>query len=140
MNLRRMNVEPARVLGHVKIRIPDLRQKIAAASPAAGASASASPGAVTSTCASSSSTNRPPRLRWKTPKVLDLVKEMRDQDPTIVMISHNLAHVLDLSDRISVMKTGWSAASPSPRSPAKRSFRSSRWERMPRLSDGGERR
>jgi ABC-type sugar transport system ATPase subunit len=31
---------------------------------------------------------------------------MRDQGLTVVMISHNLAHVFDLCDRISVMKTG----------------------------------
>ena len=42
----------------------------------------------------------------ETRKVLELVKEMRDQGLTIVMISHNLAHVFDLCDRISVMKTG----------------------------------
>jgi D-xylose transport system ATP-binding protein len=42
----------------------------------------------------------------ETRKVLELVREMRDQGLTVVMISHNLAHVFDLCDRISVMKTG----------------------------------
>ena len=38
--------------------------------------------------------------------MLELVREMRGQGLTVVMISHNLTHVFDLCDRISVMKTG----------------------------------
>ena len=42
----------------------------------------------------------------ETRKVLELVAEMREQGLSVVMISHNLGHVFDLCDRISVMKTG----------------------------------
>lgn len=42
----------------------------------------------------------------ETRKVFDLVTEMREQGLTVVMISHNLNHVFDLCDRITVLKTG----------------------------------
>ncbi|MBU2980197.1 ATP-binding cassette domain-containing protein [Lentibacter algarum] len=42
----------------------------------------------------------------ETEMVFDLVREMRDQGHTVIMISHNLNHVFDLCDRVTVMKTG----------------------------------
>lgn len=39
-------------------------------------------------------------------KVLALIERMREQGLTILVISHNLEHVLRLADRVAVMKTG----------------------------------
>jgi len=55
------------------------------------------------------------RMRELAPEALveaaDLVTEMREQGLTVVMISHNLNHVFDLCDRITVLKTGRLAGS-----------------------------
>lgn len=45
----------------------------------------------------------------ETRKVLELVREMRDQGLSVLMISHNLRHVFELCDRITVMKAGQTA-------------------------------
>lgn len=42
----------------------------------------------------------------ETAKVNALIREMRDQGLSVILISHNLRHVFDLCDRISVLKTG----------------------------------
>jgi D-xylose transport system ATP-binding protein len=42
----------------------------------------------------------------ETAKVNALVREMRDQGLSVILISHNLKHVFDLTDRITVLKTG----------------------------------
>lgn len=47
----------------------------------------------------------------ETRKVLELVKEMRTQGLSILMISHNLSHVFDTADRVTVMKGGRVAGS-----------------------------
>ena len=39
-------------------------------------------------------------------RVLELVRSMRDQGITVLVISHNLEHVFQLADRIAVMKNG----------------------------------
>jgi ABC-type sugar transport system ATPase subunit len=39
-------------------------------------------------------------------RVLDLVRAMRDEGITVLVISHNLEHVFQLADRIAVMKNG----------------------------------
>ena len=39
-------------------------------------------------------------------KVLDLIGKMRSENVSVLIISHNLEHVLKLSDRIAVMKNG----------------------------------
>ncbi len=39
-------------------------------------------------------------------RVLDLVRSMRQQGITVLVISHNLEHVFQLADRIAVMKNG----------------------------------
>ena len=38
--------------------------------------------------------------------MFDLVREMREQGHSVLMISHNLNHVFDICDRVTVMKTG----------------------------------
>lgn len=42
----------------------------------------------------------------ETEKVFDLIREMRQQGHSVLMISHNLNHVFDMCDRVTVMKTG----------------------------------
>jgi ABC-type sugar transport system ATPase subunit len=39
-------------------------------------------------------------------RVLELVRSMRQQGITVLVISHNLEHVFQLADRIAVMKNG----------------------------------
>ena len=39
-------------------------------------------------------------------RVLDLVRNLRDQGISVIVISHNLEHVFQLADRIAVMKNG----------------------------------
>ena len=39
-------------------------------------------------------------------RVLDLVRSMRDEGISVIVISHNLEHVFQLADRIAVMKNG----------------------------------
>jgi ABC-type sugar transport system ATPase subunit len=39
-------------------------------------------------------------------RVLELVRNMRDEGITVLVISHNLEHVFQLADRIAVMKNG----------------------------------
>jgi D-xylose transport system ATP-binding protein len=42
----------------------------------------------------------------ETRKVYALIREMRDQDLAVLLISHNLNHVFENCDRITVLKTG----------------------------------
>lgn len=111
LDLRRMSREAEKLLGRLKIRIPDLRQKVRTLS-----------GGQRQCVGIARSVYFNARLIIldeptaalgveETKKVLELVKEMRSQGHSIVMISHNLAHVFELCDRISVMKTGIVAGS-----------------------------
>jgi D-xylose transport system ATP-binding protein len=111
LDLRRMSQEAEKLLGRLKIRIPDLRQKVRTLS-----------GGQRQCVGIARSVYFNARLIIldeptaalgveETKKVLELVKEMRSQGHSIVMISHNLAHVFELCDRISVMKTGIVAGS-----------------------------
>ncbi|WP_135662263.1 ATP-binding cassette domain-containing protein [Halorhabdus rudnickae] len=42
-------------------------------------------------------------------QVLDLIRELREQGITVLLISHNLDHVLDVADRIKVLYQGMDA-------------------------------
>jgi simple sugar transport system ATP-binding protein len=42
----------------------------------------------------------------QTAKVLDLVKRIRDRGIAVVFVSHNLPQVLDVADRIEVLRLG----------------------------------
>lgn len=107
LDLRRMRDEAGQLLGRLKIRIPDLRQRVRTLSggqrQCVGIARS-----VYSNAARVIILDEPTAALGveETRKVLQLVGEMRDQGLAVVMISHNLAHVFDLCDRISVMKTG----------------------------------
>lgn len=106
MDLRRMSEEAAKLLGRLKIRIPNLRQKVRTLS--GGQRQCVGIARAVYFNARVIILDEPTAALGveETRKVLELVKEMREQGLTVVMISHNLAHVFDLCDRISVMKTG----------------------------------
>jgi len=106
LDLRRMTEESAKLLGRLKIRIPDLHQKVRTLSGGQRQCVGIARSVYFN--ARIIILDEPTAALGveETKKVLELVKEMRDQGLSVVMISHNLAHVFDLCDRISVMKTG----------------------------------
>ena len=111
MDLRRMAQESATLLARLKIRIPDLRQKVRTLSggqrQCVGIARSVYFNARVIVLDEPTAALGVEETR----KVLELVREMRAQGLSVVMISHNLAHVFDLADRITVMKTGVVAGS-----------------------------
>lgn len=111
LNLRKMEQEAETLLARLKIRIPSQRQRVRTLS-----------GGQRQCVAIARSVYFNARLIIldeptaalgveETRKVLQLVREMRDQGLSVVMISHNLTHVFDMCDRITVMKTGRIAGS-----------------------------
>lgn len=106
LDLRRMSQEAEKLLGRLKIRIPDLRQKVRTLS--GGQRQCVGIARTVYINARLIILDEPTAALGveETRKVLDLVREMREQGLSVVMINHNLAHVFDLCDRISVMKTG----------------------------------
>lgn len=106
MNIRRMEQEAEALLKRLKIRLPDVRQRVRTMS-----------GGQRQCVAIARSIYFDAQLIIldeptaalgvkETEMVFGLIKEMRDQGHTLVMISHNLNHVFDMCDRITVMKTG----------------------------------
>ncbi len=106
MNLRRMRDEAGRLLGRLKIRIPDLNQKVRTLSGGQRQCVGIARSVYFNARVIILDEPTAALGVEETRKVLELVREMREQGLAVVMISHNLAHVFDLCDRISVMKTG----------------------------------
>lgn len=106
LDLRRMSQESEKLLGRLKIRIPDLRQKVRTLSGGQRQCVGIARSVYFN--ARIIILDEPTAALGveETRKVLELVKEMRAQGLSVVLISHNLAHVFDICDRISVMKTG----------------------------------
>jgi D-xylose transport system ATP-binding protein len=106
LDLRRMARESEKLLARLKIRIPDLRQKVRTLSGGQRQCVGIARSVYFN--ARIIILDEPTAALGveETKKVLELVKEMRSQGLSVVMISHNLAHVFDIADRISVMKTG----------------------------------
>jgi ABC-type sugar transport system ATPase subunit len=106
LDLRRMVHESEKLLARLKIRIPDLRQKVRTLSGGQRQCVGIARSVYFN--ARIIILDEPTAALGveETKKVLELVKEMRSQGLSVVMISHNLAHVFDIADRISVMKTG----------------------------------
>ena len=111
LDLRRMEDEARNLLARLKIHLPNVRQRVRTMS-----------GGQRQCVAIARSVYFNARLVIldeptaalgvkETQKVFDLVTEMREQGLTVVMISHNLNHVFDLCDRITVLKTGRLAGS-----------------------------
>jgi D-xylose transport system ATP-binding protein len=111
LDLRRMSQEAGALLGRLKIRIPDLRQKVRTLSGGQRQCVGIARSVYFN--ARIIILDEPTAALGveETRKVLELVREMREQGLSVVMISHNLAHVFDMCDRISVMKTGIVAGS-----------------------------
>lgn len=106
MDLRRMREEAGRLLGRLKIRIPNLHQKVRTLS--GGQRQCVGIARAVYFDARIVILDEPTAALGveETRKVLELVKEMRAQGLAVVMISHNLTHVFEMCDRISVMKNG----------------------------------
>lgn len=111
LNLRRMEEEARRLLERLKINVPNIRQRVRSMS-----------GGQRQCVAIARSVYFNARLVIldeptaalgveETRKVHGLVREMREHGLAVVLISHNLNHVFDLADRITVMKTGRVAGS-----------------------------
>jgi len=106
LDIATMEAEARRLLGRLKINIPSIRQKVRSMS-----------GGQRQTIAIARSVYFNARVVIldeptaalgveETRKVYDLVREMRDQGLAVLMISHNMNHVFEHCDRITVMKTG----------------------------------
>ena len=106
LDIGRMEAEARRLLGRLKINIPSIRQKVRSMS-----------GGQRQTIAIARSVyfnakvvilDEPTAALGveETRKVYDLVREMREQGLAVLMISHNINHVFEHCDRITVMKTG----------------------------------
>ena len=75
--------------------------------PAGSGSRSPSPGPSPGPTRSSSSTSRPRRSGVvQTKNVLDTIKRVRDKGIAVVLISHSMPHVLEVADRVQVMRLG----------------------------------
>ena len=106
MDLRRMRVEAGELLSRLKIRIPDLGQQVRTLSGGQRQCVSIARSIYFNARVFILDEPTAALGVEETRKVLQLVSEMRDQGLSVVMISHNLTHVFELCDRISVMKTG----------------------------------
>ena len=106
LDLRRMRDEAGQLLGRLKIRIPDLHQRVRTLSGGQRQCVGIARSVYFNARVIILDEPTAALGVEETRKVLQLVSEMRNQGLAVVMISHNLAHVFDLCDRISVMKTG----------------------------------
>ena len=111
LDLGRMSEEARRLLGRLRIDLPNLRQRLRDMS-----------GGQRQCVAIARSVYFNARLVIldeptaalgvkETERVMGLVAQMREHGLAVVMISHNLNHVFDLCDRITVLKTGRVAGS-----------------------------
>jgi simple sugar transport system ATP-binding protein len=111
LDLGRMSEEARRLLGRLRIDLPNLRQRLRDMS-----------GGQRQCVAIARSVYFNARLVIldeptaalgvkETERVMALVAQMREHGLAVVMISHNLNHVFDLCDRITVLKTGRVAGS-----------------------------
>jgi len=106
MDLGRMREESGKLLGRLKIRIPDLNQQVRTLSGGQRQCVGIARSVYFNARVIILDEPTAALGVEETRKVLELVREMREQGLSVVMISHNLAHVFELCDRISVMKTG----------------------------------
>ena len=106
LDLRRMEGEARRLLGRLKINIPSIRQKVRQMS--GGQRQSVAIARTVYFNARVVILDEPTAALGveETRKVHELVREMRAHGLAVLMISHNLNHVFELCDRITVMKTG----------------------------------
>ena len=48
--------------------------------------------------------------------VLDMIKQLRDKRPAVILISHNMPHVWEVADRIHIQRLGGCAGVITPQS------------------------
>lgn len=106
LDLRRMEEEARRLLSRLKINIPSIRQKVRSMSGGQRQSIAIARSVYFN--AKVVILDEPTAALGveETRKVHELVREMRSHGLAVLMISHNLNHVFENSDRITVMKTG----------------------------------
>ena len=106
LDLRRMEEDARSLLTRFKINIPSIRQKVRSMS--GGQRQSIAIARTVYFNARVVILDEPTAALGveETRKVYELVREMRTQGLAVLMISHNLNHVFENSDRITVLKTG----------------------------------
>ncbi|MEO8137827.1 MAG: ATP-binding cassette domain-containing protein [Betaproteobacteria bacterium] len=107
----RMEQRSRELLGRLKINIPNIRQKVRAMS--GGQRQSIAIARCVCFNARVIILDEPTAALGveETRKVYALIREMRDHGRAVLIISHNMNHVFDNCDRITVMKTGHSIGS-----------------------------
>ena len=108
---RRMEARSRELLARLKINIPDPRQKVRAMS--GGQRQSIALARCVCFNARVVILDEPTAALGveETRKVYALIREMRDHGRAVLIISHNMNHVFENCDRITVMKTGRSVGS-----------------------------
>ena len=106
LDIRRMEDEARRLLARLKINIPSMRQKVRSMSGGQRQSIAIARSVYFN--AKVVILDEPTAALGveETRKVHELVREMRSHGLAVLMISHNLNHVFENSDRITVLKTG----------------------------------
>ena len=106
LDIRRMEEEARKVLARLKINIPSIRQKVRSMSGGQRQSIAIARSVYFN--AKVVILDEPTAALGveETRKVHELVREMRSHGLAVLMISHNLNHVCENSDRITVLKTG----------------------------------
>jgi D-xylose transport system ATP-binding protein len=106
MNVRRMEEEARRLLGRLKINIPSVRLKVRSMSGGQRQSVAIARSVYFN--AKVIILDEPTAALGveETRKVYELIHEMRTQGLAVLMICHNMNHVFEHADRITVMKTG----------------------------------
>jgi D-xylose transport system ATP-binding protein len=106
LDRRRMEEEARRLLGRLKINMPNIRQKVRSMS--GGQRQCIAIARAVCFDARIVILDEPTAALGveETRKVHDLIREMRVHGLAVVIICHNLNHVFELADRITVMKTG----------------------------------
>lgn len=106
LDVRRMEEEARRLLGRLKINIPSVRLKVRAMSGGQRQSVAIARSVYFN--AKVIILDEPTAALGveETRKVYELIHEMRAQGLAVLMICHNMNHVFEHADRITVMKTG----------------------------------
>ncbi|PWB59146.1 MAG: ABC transporter ATP-binding protein [Bradyrhizobiaceae bacterium] len=106
LNNREMETRSRSLLSRLKINIPDIRQRVRSMS--GGQRQSIAIARCVCFNARVVILDEPTAALGveETRKVYALVREMRDQGLAVLLISHNLNHVFENCDRITVLKTG----------------------------------
>ncbi len=106
LDLRRMEQESRNLLGRLKINIPSMRQKVRSMSGGQRQSVAIARSVYFN--AKVVILDEPTAALGveETRKVYELIREMRSHGLAVLMICHNMNHVFEHADRITVMKTG----------------------------------